>query len=346
MSKSPVEDQLTALRSLRAAAPNVSADAVATQLRPFLLQQNNLVTARAADLARELELRALLADLIAVFKRLLDAPPKKDPQCWAKSALSKALHHLGCDDSSLFLAGMRVHQYEPVWGGQSDVAGTLRSNCAHALVDCRELTHQALLLHLLELVNDRDKAVRAEAIRAIAAAGGDSAILLLRMRSLTATGEPPESRAEIMGHCYAALLSLEGVSAIPFVAQFMKDQDDCSAEAALALGETRTPEALSALLTCLQPPAESSGGRSLRPQSHLEPAFADALLTGIALTRQPEAVDTLMDLVSSESALTEAALSACATADFGSEVRMRLAAIISSLDSDRMNRLHQKYFPA
>ena len=184
----------------------MTTDAMVTQLRPFLLQPNNLVIARAADLARELELRALLNDLSAVFRRLLDAPAKKDPQCWAKNAVSKALHHLGCDDSCLYIAGMRVRQYEPVWGGQSDVAGTLRSNCAHALVDCRELTHQALLLHLLELVNDDDKAVRAEAIRAIAAAGGDSAILLLRMRALTASSEPPESRPEIMGHCFSALL--------------------------------------------------------------------------------------------------------------------------------------------
>ena len=345
MSKTSVEDQLASLQALRAAAPGMPADDVVAQLRPFLLQQNNLVTARAADLARELDLRALLPDLVTVFQRLLGAPAKKDPQCWAKSAVSKALHHLGCDDSSLFLAGMQVHQYEPVWGGQSDVAGTLRSNCAHALVDCRELTHQALLLNLLELVSDRDKAVRAEAIRAIAVAGGDSAILLLRMRALTASGEPPETRPEIMGHCYAALLALEGVAAVPFLSRFLNDQDECSAEAALALGSTRTPEALDPLLNCLEPPEEKSTARSLRQQTHLEPTFAGALLTAIALTRQPKAIDTLMEMVATESGLAETALEALEAANLGDDVEARLAGVVNSLDSPRMTRLHQKYFP-
>ncbi len=345
MSRISVEEQLAALQLLRSEAPDRSSAAVITQLRPYLLQQNNLVIARAADLARELELSPLLNELIAVFRRLLDAPPKKDPQCWAKNAVSKALHHLGCDDSTLFLQGMRVHQFEPVWGGQSDVAGTLRSNCAHALVDCRQLTHQALLLHLLELADDEDKAVRAEAIRAIAAAGGDGAILLLRMRALAASSEPPESRPEIMGHCYAALLSLEGTAAIPFLVRFLKAQDDCSAEAALALGASRTPEALDALLRYLQPPADTIAPRISHPPVYLEPAFAVALLTGIALTRHPKAIDTLLELVATESTLSEAALDALATANLGSDVTDRLAAIVNRLESSRMTRLHHKYFP-
>ena len=51
---------------------------------------------------------------------------------------------------------------EPVWGGVSDTAGTLRATCALALVQCRSLTDTDLLSRLIELIGDKDKAVRAE----------------------------------------------------------------------------------------------------------------------------------------------------------------------------------------
>lgn len=351
MSKPSVEDQLASIRELRLSGGD-PAD-VAAQLKIYLPQKNNLVVARAADLARDLDLRELLPDLAAAFQRFLDAPDKPsssskndktsktDPQCWAKNALSKALHHLGCEDAGLFLRGMHTHQFEPVWGGQSDVAGTLRANCAHALVDCHELTHHAMLVHLLDLVADKDKAVRAEIVRAIAAAGGDGASLLLRLRALTPGREEPE----IIGHCYAGILSLEGVPAVPFVARFLVDQNDYSAEAALALGETRTPEALEALLACLRPPADSASPRSWRPQPYLEPDFAAALLTGIALTRHATAIDTLLDLVTTESSYAEPALEALATANFGDEVKDRLTAVMAKIDNTRINRTYQRVFP-
>jgi hypothetical protein len=356
MSKLSVEDQLVSIQKLRASGGEQAE--IAAQLKLFLQQKNNLVVARAADLARDLDLRELLPNLATAFERFLDAAEnatpsaktdktsKSDPQCWAKNALSKALHHLGCQDAGLFLRGMRTHQFEPVWGGQSDVAGTLRANCAHALVDCHELTHHATLVHLVDLVADKDKTVRAETMRAIAAAGGDGASLLLRLRALTASAEPAESRPEIMGHCYAGLLALEGVSAVPFVARFLEAQDDCSAEAALALGETRTPEALDALLTCLRPPTpESAAKRSTRPQLHLEPDFAIALLTGIALTRYAKAIDTLIELVATESNYAEPALEAIATANFGEDVKERLASVMAKVDNTRIHRTYQRVFP-
>jgi hypothetical protein len=347
MPKASIEDQLAALRDLRTAGSDHPAE-TAERLRPFLRHANNLIVARAADLAREFDLRALLPELIAAFERFLSAAAKNeaksDPQCWAKNALSKALHQLGCDRSALFLEGMPLHQYEPVWGGQSDVAGTLRANCAHALIDCHELTHQNQLLHLLSLVADEDKSVRGEAMRAIAEAGGDSAILLLRLRALTACADEDPS---VIGHCYAGLLALEGSTAIPFVAQFLSSQDDCGAEAAVVLGETRTPEALAALLACLRPPEPSQPprGRMRRHDTHLEPVFASVLLSSIALTRQPEAVDTLLDLVASESAYAEAAIEALGNAGYGEEVKQRLATVVNKIENTRIARCYARHFP-
>ncbi len=342
MAKLSIEDQLGTLKNLQTAS--LQAGELEERLRPFLKQTNNLIVARAADVARELDARTLLPDLISAFEQFLAAPHKSDPQCWAKSALSKALHHLGCDRSALFLQGTRTYQYEPTWGGQSEVAGTLRANCAHALIDCHELTHQALLLHLLELVADPDKSVRAEVLRAIAQAGGDSAGLLLRMRALTAT---KDEDAAVIGQCFAGLLSLEGAAAIPFVAKFLSDQDDLSAEAAIALGETRTPEALSALLARLQKtdtPTENTRSRPRRLEGLLEPTFAAILLSSIALTRQPAAVDTLLDMVAAESSYAEPAIEALANAAFGQEVQQRLAAVVARVDSPRITRAFQDHF--
>ncbi len=343
MSKLSLEDQLAALHALRAGSSELGKQAMCAKLRPFLQQPNNLVAARAADLALELELRDLLGELESAFRRFLGSPARKDPQCWAKNALSKALHHLGCEDSSLFLAGLHVHQYEPVWGGQSDVAGTLRSNCAHALVDCRELPHHVLLLHLVDLFADEDASVRHEVVRAVTQAGGESAILLLRLRALTAVASMDEPR--VIGQCYAGLLALEGTAAIPFLARFLKKQDDCSAEAAIALGETRTPESLEALLSCLPP--ESAGPHPHRTPSavNLEPWFAGVLLSAIAMTRQAKATDTLLQLVATESGLAEAAIEALATANLGPEVQQRLAAMISSLGAARLSRCYARHFP-
>jgi hypothetical protein len=344
MSKASIETQLETIRQLRTAGASPDA---AARLQPLLRHANNLVVARAADLARELDLRETLPELIAAFPRFLEDAAKKDPQCWAKNALSKALHHLGCTDAQLFLTGLRMHQYEPVWGGQSDVAGTLRSNCAHALNDCPELTHQGLLLHLLEIVNDADKSVRAEGVRAIASAGGDSAILMLRLLAVTTAEKEPE----VMGHCYSGLLSLEGTSAIPFVAQFLAKQDDFSAEAAVALGETRTPEALVVLLQSLHPSkvtAKEPDAPRTRPrigrEALLEPYFASVLLSAIALTRQPEAIDTLLTLVADESSYAEAAIEALANANFGDDVKEKLAATVTRLQSTRISQTHKRHF--
>lgn len=338
MAKASIEEHLAALQELRATAAGADKEEVAARLRAFLKQPNNLVVARAADLARELDLRALLPELIAAFQSFLDKPAKADPQCWAKNALSKALHHLGHDEAKLFLQGMRLHQYEPTWGGQSDVAGTLRSNCAHALIDCHELTYQTLLLRLLELIADEDKSVRAEALRAIAQAGGDSAGLLLRMRALLPKDEDPS----VIGQCYAGLLSLEGTAAIPFVAQFLRNQDEFSGEAAVALGETRTPEAFAALLACLQSPR--SPDKPFRPDAYLEPEFASVLLSSIALTRQPQAIETLLELVATESSYAEPALEALANAHYNADILERLKTSVDKLDSPRIHRYYNKYF--
>ena len=51
----------------------------------------------------------------------------------SKNALSRSLATLEHPDAGVFLRGMRHIQMEPIWGGRSDTAGTLRATCALAL---------------------------------------------------------------------------------------------------------------------------------------------------------------------------------------------------------------------
>ena len=122
-----------------------------------------------------------------------------------------------------------------------ETAATLRATCAQALVQCRSLTDEFLLCHLLDLFADADKSVRAAAASAIEQIGTPSAALLLRLRAMLGKDEP-----EVVGACYAGLLRIEGVHAISWVSRFLAPGDDAAAEAALAIAGTHSPESFDA----------------------------------------------------------------------------------------------------
>src|SRR5271155_4862339 len=175
--KKNFEAQLAAVEELRQ-QPDA---ACITSLRTLLKHQNNYIVAKAADLVMQRRLEQLLPDLLAAFDRFFEDAEKRDPQCWAKNALSRALATLEFQDPAPFLRGMRHVQLEAVWGGRSDTAGTLRGICALALVQCRTVSEADLLRHLLDLLVDKDKSARADAVRAVEQVGSPTASLLLRL---------------------------------------------------------------------------------------------------------------------------------------------------------------------
>ena len=276
-SSSGIEEQAAALEALRH-APSPLAEA---GLRKALQHRNNFLVAKAARLTADLKFAALAPDLAAAFTRFLDNPVKSDPQCWAKNDTAKALAALEYQEHELFLQGMRHIQHEPVWGGTADTAGPLRGTCALALVQCRGLDSVRLLTLLTELFADKDLPVQVNAARAVEQVGSDTAMLLLRLRAELASGEP-----ELLGACYSGVLHLEGPTAIPWAAKFLPPEDDAAAEAAIAIAETRTPEAFTTL--------KNSFARAR------DPWFRTALLSAIALTRQDEAFTWLLTLIERE----------------------------------------------
>src|SRR5206468_8844243 len=159
-------------------------------LQKTLGNRNNFIVGKAAELVREFKLTQLTDALTAAFARFLENAEKTDPQCWAKNAIARTLAAFEYQEADFFVRGMRHIQMEPVWGGRSDTAGTLRATCALALIQCRSLSENDLLSYLLELLADTDKTVRSEAVRAIEQVGSPSASLLLRLRAVLGREEP------------------------------------------------------------------------------------------------------------------------------------------------------------
>jgi hypothetical protein len=309
------DEQMAALEELR--GRELDADAVVL-VKKSLANRSNFLVAKAARLVEEAGLADLMPDLMAAYDRFFTNAEKTDPQCWAKNALSRALVKFDCRDKDVFLRGLRHHQMEPTWGGRSDTAGTLRGTCALAIVSCDGLDNQQLLVLLLDLLVDGDKSVRVEAVRALAQLG-EPAVAVLRLRALI-PGEDPE----VLGQCFAALLAIERDQAIPFVAGFLEAGDDGAGEAAFALAEVRNPAALAVLLD--------------RQKGITDEWFGGVLLSAIALTRLPEAINFLLGMIEREEREAPAAIEALSRVASGEELKARLERAVEATGSERLEK--------
>ncbi len=275
MAHRQIEAEVERLNLLREIAP---AEAVAP-LEKALSDRVNLIVAKAAKIAAELRLEDLLPGLLRAFDRLFEKPTERDPQCWGKNAISKALVALNYREAAPFLRGVRHIQMEPVWGGEADTAATLRGTCALALPSCFDITRSQILRHLVDALADRALPVRSDAARAVAQMAGDEAILLLRLKARLGDAE-----SEITGQVFDYLFQLEHDQALPFVAEFLQPKlGPVAEEAALALGSSRLPGAA--------PLLEQSFARQR------DPDFRQVLLRAISSTRQPPALDFLLNMV-------------------------------------------------
>jgi HEAT repeat protein len=281
-----LEERVEQLRQLRTVAAPAEAVPV---LRKALADRSNLVVAEAAKTIAELGFSDCVPDMLAAFARLFEDPVKTDPKCWGKTAIVRALTRLDYSESEPFLRGLHHVQKEPVYGGQEDAAPHLRASCALAIVQCRDLARIEMLRHLVDALSDPADAVRVEAVRALNQAGGDEAVLLLRLKART--GDP---RPLIVGHAFDALLSLERDRSVGFVAEYLKCGDEeLRDEAALALGGSRLGSAVKVLIEAW-------------PQTRLGD-FSDTLLRAISSSRLPEAIEFLLNIVSTGSQAQSAA---------------------------------------
>ena len=273
MANRRIEEQLEALGRLRGTSPAEAAPA----LRKALADRVNLVAAKAANIAAELPAPDMIPDLLAAFDRLFEDPVKRDPQCWGKNAIARALKDLGHGESPAFLRGAVHIQMEPVWGGQQDTAGPLRGICLLALPACADLEREQVLRHMVDALTEPTATVRADAARALAEMQGDDCALLLRLKARTGDAEPA-----VTGQVLESLIALERRAALPFVRQFLAAADQVSEEAALALGGSRQSEAVDVLLE-VWPTARG-----------LE--YRQAILRALSISRHDNAIEFLKHL--------------------------------------------------
>ena len=273
MANRRIEQQLEKLSALRS-APRAEA---AAAIRQSLADRVNLVVAKAAALAAELNLTEAVPDLRSAFDRLFEDAVKRDPQCWGKNAVAKALKELEHRESAPYLRGAVHIQMEPVWGGQEDTAGPLRGICLLALPACPDIERTQVLRHLVNALTEPAPPVRADAARAIAELQGDDCALLLRLKARAGDAEPA-----VTGQVLESLLAIERREGIPFVRGFLEAGDAVAEEAALALGGSRLAPAVELLLETW---TTARGAE-----------FREAILRALSISRQDDAVAFLESL--------------------------------------------------
>jgi hypothetical protein len=148
-------------------------------------------------------------------------------------------------------------------------------------------------------------------VRAVEQVGSPAASLLLRLRAQIGGEEEPE----ILGACYAAVLHIEGASALSWVNRFLAEEDDAAGEAALAVASTHSVGAFEML--------------KARWETARDPWFRSVLLSAMALTRQGAATEFLLGLVKSEAIGADLVVEALLRSLPSEEVLLRLKALIA-----------------
>jgi len=226
------EEDLDALRRL-----DVRTEEGREYLRSRLRLKNGTVVGAAVDRVREARLDGFEDLLHKAWSTLCERPVKRDPGCRGKLAIVRALDAAGELDDTLFLQGARLRQLEPSWGAPSDTAGAVRVQSLFALL---RLGHAELPGLLADQLADPVPNVRSEAIRAAAAVGGSLGAALLRLK--VRVGDEDIS---VRGDALAGLCEVSAQAGLQIAREWLNDRDPAVRElAALALGQTRLPQAV------------------------------------------------------------------------------------------------------
>lgn len=313
-------------RARIAALAEEPAAQAAAELRRFLGDRAGYLVGEAAQVASRLGLRELIPELSAAFSRLLEDPLKTDKGCFGKNRIVEALLAFDAHEPDTYLAGLRHVQLEPAFGKPTDTAAGLRGLCAHALF---HISHPHALLEVAPLLADPEPVTRAEAAAALGNSGIDAAAAALHLKALAGDPEP-----DVLGACYRALLRLLPGRYLPFVTRVLRDRDEGAAEAAaLALGESRLPEALPILRGEI---SRAGAGRLI-----------EGVLLGMALLRLDAANDELLALVAEGTeAQAAAALGALALHRHDEQLVARVRKAVEGRRSKRLAAVFADKFDA
>lgn len=289
-----------------------------------LRHRSCLVVERAAQITGRQKQEVLVPELVAGFQRLLKDPVKNDRGCVAKTAICAALREIGYDDHAFFLRGVRYVQMESGYGPAEDKAAELRAICGFALA---ETGYRDVIVELVDLLADPEKTARAGAARAIAWTNRPESESLLRLKVHVGDRE-----SEVMGECFAGLLSVAPQRSLPIVGKYLNADDPAIRyEAAVAIGESRRPEALE-LLT-----SRAVATRDREDQR--------VLLMSLALLQNSEAVEFLFSCISDEDPLlAAAAVSALGHCRDRTTIRKRLTQMLGRRSHAAMEQAFRDAF--
>jgi len=290
--RDPLREALERLSRVR---QDPSSAASLAELRRALSREPSHAVAKAAAIAADAGLTALVPELVGSFRRFLKCPPRADQGCVAKTAVVEALLRLDHADEDVFLAGILHVQMEPVLGGQVDTASGLRAASALGLA---RTSGPDVLSRLADLLADSEPAARVAAARAIGDHGRASGVPLLRYKVRAGDEEP-----RVIIESLLALLHLDAPGSLPFARELLepgatpgrsaRDLSECAAD---ALGESRLAEAFPIL-------------RDWYPKAAARRLERTAL-RALAALRRDEAFDSLLFLI--QGAEPEAACAAVA----------------------------------
>ncbi len=263
------------LASLAEVRDDPTSEAGITVLQQILNSKFSIAIAQAAKVIGEAEMRSLIQELAAAFSKFMVNGTETDPSCKAKQRIAEVLYRMDYAEESLFLQGIHYVQKEAAWGGSTDTAAALRGTCALGLV---RMNYVDVMSELADLLADAESEARIGAVRAIAYTANPQAIPLLRFKARIGDTDP-----QVISECFTGLMSLAPQPSLPLIASFLNDSPEISEMAALALGESRQPEAFGILRQWWQ-----------------RTAMTELRLTGllaIAMLRQDDALEFLLTLV-------------------------------------------------
>lgn len=319
---SRAEECLDALSRLR---ENPEAPEARAELGRYLADKSNLVAAKAAKLVGEFEIQDLEPQLVAAFKRFLKNPAVTDKGCSAKTEVVRALEALGAAEAEVFLAGIRHVQMEGSFGPPVDTAAGLRAASAMGLV---HMNYPHAVLEVVNLLVDREDDARIGAVRALAAAGHPATVPLLRFKVLAG-----DASADVIAQSFFALLEVALETSLPFVAGYLDSSNAAIVEAAaIALGESRRPEAIVALKTKWQGADET---------------LRRALLMGMAVAREDGAFEFLFSVIETAvEKIAAEAVTALAVYRHDERIRSRVEALVRERKGTLLKRVVEAEFGA
>ena len=272
--RDPLRDAFNEIQALR---DEGSSDYGTAKLRTALKKQNGMIVSKAAPVAAEWFETSLAEDLETCFYRLSKNGTEHDPQCWGKTAIIKALHELSWQDNSIYAAGCRTVQLEPVRGGKEDTAVALRIASLNALMQAPILDSNLLMTVLADLLADESRRVREEAAKLSSYASPALAAPLLRLKI-----QVGDASTRVLGNCFDALLSLMPTQdSIQLIHKFTQKGDAIQAEALASLASSSLPEAIDLV--------------SNDYEQLVDPQLRRIILTSLSLSSTEEALEFLYD---------------------------------------------------